>query len=187
MVNVTTAPRWLREPGPGVVELDGADLRGLCPDRLRERVALAAGSDLFAGTVAQNVRVGRPHLTPAEVREALQTVGLLGDVHELPAGLDTPLPPGGGPLAADLARAGHSVLLLEAGADYADDPIYRGPDTAVAATNDPRTRWDFFVRHADDPARDRNYDHLTWRAANGSFYVGRDPPPGAEQLGIVSN
>lgn len=93
----------LREPGPGVLELDGVDLRGLCPDRLRERVAPVGRDDLFAGTVAENVRVGRPHLTPAEVREALHTAGLTADVYALPAGLDTPLPPAGGPLAGSRA------------------------------------------------------------------------------------
>ena len=92
--------------------------------------------------------------------------------------------PGGGPLAADLARAGHSVLLLEAGDDLTDDPVYQSPSTMVNATNDPRTRWDFFVKHSDDPDRERQFDRLTWRAPDGSFYVGTDPPEGAQQLGI---
>ncbi|MFO0850386.1 MAG: ABC transporter ATP-binding protein [Gemmataceae bacterium] len=93
----------LREPGRGVVELDGVDLRGLSLDELRKQVALVGGPDLFAGTVAENVRAGRAELPPAAVREALQAVGLLGDVHALPHGLDTPLTPGGGPLSAGQA------------------------------------------------------------------------------------
>ena len=32
--------------------------------------------------------------------------------------------PGGGPLAADLARAGYSTLLIEAGGDEGDNPTY---------------------------------------------------------------
>jgi ABC-type multidrug transport system fused ATPase/permease subunit len=51
--------------------------------------------------VGENVRVGRADLSPAGVREALRVVGLLGVVHALPHGLDTPLTPDGGPLSAN--------------------------------------------------------------------------------------
>jgi ABC-type bacteriocin/lantibiotic exporter with double-glycine peptidase domain len=93
----------LRDPAGGVVLLDGVDLRGLDPARLRDQVALVGENDLFAGSVLDNVRVGRPHLTPADVREALQTVNLLAKVHDLPNGLDTVLPPSGGPMAGSRA------------------------------------------------------------------------------------
>ncbi|KAL7619449.1 hypothetical protein AAE478_009988 [Parahypoxylon ruwenzoriense] len=92
--------------------------------------------------------------------------------------------PGGGPLAVELAKAGHSVLLLEAGSDLSEDPLYRDVGKFTEASNDPRTRWDFFVKHSDDPERELKYKHMTWRTTNGSFYVGLDPPEGAEQLGI---
>ncbi|KAI0023412.1 GMC oxidoreductase [Xylariomycetidae sp. FL0641] len=98
--------------------------------------------------------------------------------------------PGGGPLAVDLAKAGHTVLLLEAGSDLTGDAVYADVARAAEATNDARSRWDFFVRHSDDAARERAYAHLVWRAANGSFHVGPDPPPpgppdaAAEPLGI---
>ncbi|KAF2965312.1 hypothetical protein GQX73_g8258 [Xylaria multiplex] len=95
--------------------------------------------------------------------------------------------PGGGPLAVDLAKAGSSVLLLEAGSDLLDDPIYSGTyqdiTSAASAVNNPNSRWDFFVKHSDDPERELQYKHMTWRAKDG-FYVGLDPPEGAEQLGI---
>lgn len=90
----------LREPGHGVLELDGIDLRGLSLERMREQVALVEGPDIFTGTVMENVRVGRPHLPPGDVREALRVAGLVSAVHDLPHGLDTPLTPDGGPLSA---------------------------------------------------------------------------------------
>ena len=110
----------LREPGHGVVELDGIDLRELSLEQMREQVALLEGVDIFTGTVAENVRVGRWQLSPSEVRDALQLVGLTETVHDLPNGLDTPLVPGGGPLSSSqalrltLARAlvGHPRLLI---------------------------------------------------------------------------
>ncbi|KAI0838464.1 GMC oxidoreductase [Hypoxylon sp. FL0890] len=92
--------------------------------------------------------------------------------------------PGGGPLAVELAKSGHSVLLLEAGSDLSEDPLYQDINKFTEASNDPRTRWDFFVKHSDDPERELKYKHMTWRTTNGSFYVGLDPPEGAEQLGI---
>ncbi|SPO03264.1 related to permease of the major facilitator superfamily [Cephalotrichum gorgonifer] len=92
--------------------------------------------------------------------------------------------PGGGPLAANLARAGFSTLLLEAGEDHGDDSMYREIANFNAAGNDERTRWDFFVKHSDDPERELKFERMTWRTAEGEFYVGLEPPEGAEQLGI---
>ena len=59
---------------------------------------------------------------------------------------------GGGPLAANLARAGRKVLLLEAGASP-DGLDYQVPAFHALATEDPDMRWDFFVRHYDDDGR----------------------------------
>ncbi|MDQ3647076.1 MAG: GMC family oxidoreductase N-terminal domain-containing protein [Actinomycetota bacterium] len=61
---------------------------------------------------------------------------------------------GGGPLAARLAAAGHSVCVLEAGG--AEEPIsYQVPSFHGLATEEPDMRWDFFVRHYDDPDQQR--------------------------------
>ena len=91
--------------------------------------------------------------------------------------------PGGGPLAANLARSGHSVLLIEAGDEQIDNPNSYMVYNNTPAINDPLTRWDFFVTR-DTPEFDSEYDFLTWRQTNGEFYVGLDPPEGAERLGI---
>ncbi len=110
----------LRNPGDGIVELDGIDMRGLSLERLREQVALVEGADIFTGSVVENVRVGRSDLPLTAVRQALSTVGLVGVVHDLPGGLNTTLYPNGGPLSASqsvrltLARAlvGRPRLLI---------------------------------------------------------------------------
>ena len=61
---------------------------------------------------------------------------------------------GGGPLAANLAREGFRVLLLEAGGD--DEPYsYQVPAFHAFATEDPLLRWDYFVRHYADELRQR--------------------------------
>jgi choline dehydrogenase len=61
---------------------------------------------------------------------------------------------GGGPVACNLARAHHSVLLLEAG-DDSEGLTYQVPVLHGQATEDPTLRWDYFVQHYEDPARQR--------------------------------
>ncbi|KAK2751957.1 hypothetical protein FQN55_008699 [Onygenales sp. PD_40] len=92
--------------------------------------------------------------------------------------------PGGGPLAANLARAGHSVLILEAGDDQGENVNVTQVQNFYQADNDPLTRWDFFVEYTTDPERQARYLHTTYRNPDNSFYVGLDPPADAERLGV---
>ncbi|KAF9870238.1 hypothetical protein CkaCkLH20_12324 [Colletotrichum karsti] len=91
--------------------------------------------------------------------------------------------PGGGPLAANLARAGHSVLLIEAGDDQVDNQNSYMVYNNTPAINDPLTRWDFFVTR-DLPEIDNTYEFTTWNTTEGDFYVGLDAPAGSERLGV---
>lgn len=94
----------LREPPDrGVVEADGIDIRGLSLEQYRDQIGFVERADTFMGTVGENVRVGRPELSLADVRDALAVVGLLDAVYALPRGLDTPLTPSGLPLSAGQA------------------------------------------------------------------------------------
>ena len=60
---------------------------------------------------------------------------------------------GGGPLAANLARNNHRVLLLEAGSDQGGNINYQVPAYDGFSTEDPAMRWDYFVDHYSDPSR----------------------------------
>jgi choline dehydrogenase len=53
---------------------------------------------------------------------------------------------GGGPLACNLAKGGHRVLLLEAGGDH-ENYNYQVPVFHGLATEDEDLRWDYYVRH----------------------------------------
>jgi choline dehydrogenase len=92
--------------------------------------------------------------------------------------------PGGGTLASNLALAGESVLLLEAGDDQGNNLNETVAGLFYLTVNDPKTRWDFFVKLHSDDAITLQYKHLTWETVDGQFYVGLDPPEGAKLLGV---
>jgi choline dehydrogenase len=90
--------------------------------------------------------------------------------------------PGGGTIATNLARAGYSVLIVEAGDDQSHAISTQILNLFSFGTP---TSWDFFVRHTDDIERTKRYNLLTWRLKNGQYFVGRTPPEAdAEMLGV---
>jgi ATP-binding cassette subfamily B protein len=73
----------------GRVTVDGVDVRDLPLDQLRRVVATAfEDATLFSMSVRENITLGRPDATDADVEEALR-VAQAGFVHQLPWGLDT--------------------------------------------------------------------------------------------------
>src|SRR5436190_15091120 len=72
---------------------------------------------------------------------------------------------GGGPLAANLARAGYSVLLLEAGGDPCSENetgrlMYEVPIFHGLATEFGECQWDYYVHHYSNPdleKKDKKY------------------------------
>jgi len=89
----------LRTQTAGSVRVDGVDLRSVPLDALRRDVALVRGVELFPGTVLDNVRLGRDHLSHADVSRALEDVGVLDELLAMPRGLDSELHPHGRPLS----------------------------------------------------------------------------------------
>ena len=110
----------LRQPSSGHIELDGIDMRELRPDTLPEHIAASRSIEIFAGRIDENVHLNRPNISSLDVREALDSVGLLDDLLRLPDGMNTKLQTDGRPLTSSqanrlmLARAivGHPRLLL---------------------------------------------------------------------------
>jgi ABC-type multidrug transport system fused ATPase/permease subunit len=76
----------------GSVAVNGVPLRDLDQVMLRDAVGqLLSPTDLFDGTVEENISVGRAHVTSHEVLRALDRVGLTDWVQALPQGLRTPI------------------------------------------------------------------------------------------------
>jgi ATP-binding cassette subfamily B protein len=80
------------DPASGRIVIDGVDAREVDPRELRRRVAVVAQDPvIFASSVLDNVRYGRPEASDDEVREALALANALDFVARLPEGLHSPL------------------------------------------------------------------------------------------------
>jgi thiol reductant ABC exporter CydD subunit len=91
----------LCRPDAGTVRLGGVDLSDLDLDDWRRHAAwVPQRPHLFARTVAENIRLGRPDASDAHIAAALDAADLTEVVRRLPRGVDTPLGEGGAGLSA---------------------------------------------------------------------------------------
>ena len=90
-----------RGSSQGQVLIDGNEIEQLNVETLRQQIGLARDVEIFAGTIAENIHLYRPNIRIIDVRDALQRVGLLDELRNLPDGLDTKLQSHGRPLSHD--------------------------------------------------------------------------------------
>lgn len=75
-------------PTAGEVRLDGREIRTLTSHSLHQQMGLVQQQNfLFSGTVAENVRLGRPEATDADVTDALRRLDCLDLIDALPGGI----------------------------------------------------------------------------------------------------
>ncbi|MBM7414020.1 MULTISPECIES: ABC transporter ATP-binding protein [Nocardiaceae] len=120
------------DPTDGRIRLDGIDLRDLADDDLRRNVVMVTQeSFLFSGSIADNIRLGRPSATDDEVRAAADAVGLTPFLAALPRGIDTDVRKRGGRLSsgqrqlvafARVFLAAPSVIVLDEATSSLDIP-----------------------------------------------------------------
>lgn len=92
-------PRFL-EPTSGRVLFDGQDIAGVSHHDLREQTAFVFQENaLFDATIEENIRVGNPGASEAEVRQAARIAGADEFIARLPQGYQTPLGRSGGKLS----------------------------------------------------------------------------------------
>ena len=123
------------DPLSGSVRLDGVDLRELSERDLRRGVVMVTQENfLFADTVAENIRFGRPGASDNQVEEAARAIGAHEFIAALPDGYDTEIGKRGGRLSAGqrqlvaFARAflgNPSVLILDEATSSLDIPSER--------------------------------------------------------------
>ncbi|KFG97118.1 glycosyl transferase family 2 [Burkholderia paludis] len=140
----------LDDPCAGRVLLGRSDVRHLSEATLAAtRNLVFQDNGLFRGSLAWNVRMGRPDATDAELRDALDAVGLLRDVERMPDGLESDVGPGGQLLSggqrqraclarALLARA--PVLMFDEPTASLDELSARRVRDSLVALRGQRTR-----------------------------------------------
>ena len=133
----------------GAIRISDVALRDIRPDLLRREVSLVRNLEVLAGTIAENVLLGRSEISHEQVWAAIRTVGLEQRVNSLPQGIRCPLAVDGSPLERSevirlvLARAITNrprLLLIDGALDALSDseiesflanPIFRDPQRAV--------------------------------------------------------
>ena len=120
------------DPRTGTVSVDGTDLREVRLGSYRRQLGVVLQDPfLFSGTIADNVRFGRPEASDDEVRETAAAIGLDRLVGRLHGGLDHEVREGGSGLSAgerqliSIARAllaDPRILILDEATSNIDRP-----------------------------------------------------------------
>jgi ABC-type multidrug transport system fused ATPase/permease subunit len=137
------------DPTSGSVTLDGVDLRDLAQRELRRHVVMVTQENfMFGGTVADNIRFGRPDASRDEIRSSAVAVGADRFIDALPEGYDTDVAKRGGRLSAGqrqliaFARAflaDPAVLILDEATSSLDVPSERMVQRALQTVLADRT------------------------------------------------
>ena len=123
------------DPSSGTVSVDGINLRDVSNDDLRRAVVMVTQEAyLFSGSVSENLRIGRPGATQAEIEAATKAVGAHEFISSLPEGYETDVNKRGGRLSS-----GQRQLLSFARAFLAD-PAVLILDEATASLDIPSER-----------------------------------------------
>ncbi len=134
----TTIARLLArfyDPREGRILLDGVDLRSLSESDLRRQVIMITQENfLFSGTIAENIELGKPGATRAQIEAAAAAIGADGFIRALPDGYDQQVGKRGGRISAgqrqliSFARAflaAPAVLVLDEATSLLDIPSER--------------------------------------------------------------
>ncbi|MBB5694637.1 ABC transporter ATP-binding protein [Muricoccus pecuniae] len=152
----------LYDPSAGRVTLDGADLRAVSLESLRDAIAyVGQDATVFDDTARANIACGRPGATEAEVEAAARAAAAHDFIAMLPEGYDTVLGPGGARLSGgqrqriSLARAllrNPRVLLLDEATSALDTASEAAVQSALATLRAGRTT--LVVAHRLSTVRD---------------------------------
>ena len=143
------------DPDEGAVLIDGHDLRTVTQASLRAQLGIVPQEGfLFSGTVAENLRFGRPEAGDDELRAACDAVGALAFIEDLPEGFDTAIQERGGRLSAGQRQ----LLDLRPGADRRPRPadprrghLVRRPGARSSASSGPSPPCSRAARRSSSP------------------------------------
>ncbi|NNE75033.1 MAG: ABC transporter ATP-binding protein, partial [Acidimicrobiales bacterium] len=137
------------DPSAGTIRIGGMPLAEADVDSLRRHIVVVPQEGfLFAGTIAENVRLARPEATETEIRAALDRIGVLEVFERLPDGLATEVQERGSRLSAgekqlvSLARAAlvdPQILILDEATSSVDPGTEAIVETAMETLMQGRT------------------------------------------------
>lgn len=158
---VNLIPRFF-DPAAGRILLDGHDLRDLRLAELRGSIALVSQEPvLFNDSILENIRLGKPSATDAEVAEAARLAGAIDFIQALPSGMLTSVGQRGGSLSGGqrqriaIARAflkNAPVLLLDEATSALDTETERAIQASLNLLMRGRTT--LIVAHRFSTIRD---------------------------------
>jgi ATP-binding cassette, subfamily B, bacterial IrtB/YbtQ len=80
----------------GAVQVGGIDVRQMSGAQLANQISqIFQDTYLFQGSIADNIRIGKPNASDEEILEAARDAGALEIIKRLPQGMDTPVGEGG--------------------------------------------------------------------------------------------
>lgn len=131
---ISLLPRLIDVTG-GAVLIDGVDVRDLDAEALWSRIGLVPQRPyLFSGTVASNLRFGKPDATDDELWAALETAQAADFVRAMPEGLDTAVAQGGTSVSGgQRQRLAIARALVKRPPIYVFDDSFSALDTATDA------------------------------------------------------
>lgn len=154
-------------PAAGDIRIDGLPLAQWEEAALRQRVALIGQRpQLLAGSIADNIRLGRPGATDLQVQDAARRACVLEFAQDLPQGLDTPLGSRGHGLSGGQAQrvALARLFLRDPGLILLDEP----------------------TAHLDEATQARVLDEILEFAAGRTLLLATHAPAVAARFGRVA-
>nr|KAE8933036.1 ABC transporter B family member 11 [Phytophthora fragariae] len=159
------------DPAAGVVTLDGNNLKDLNLQWLREHVSLVSQEPvLFAGTIAENIELGKPGSTREEIVEAAKKANAFDFISNFPNGFDTDVGDRGAQVSGGqkqriaIARAilsDPAVLLLDEATSALDNESERVVQASLDRLLALKQRTTIIVAHRLSTIRNANLIAVT--------------------------
>ena len=137
------------DPRKGTITIDGHDITGFDPHSIRQLLAVVSqDTTLFSGSIAENIRLGAPGASDAEIEAAARAASASDFISAMPAGFATLVGErqatlsGGQAQRLAIARAvlkNAPILLLDEATSALDGETEREVRDALAALMEGRT------------------------------------------------